>query len=300
MRLFSVGIAILVGSACKTNPPPPAQGDAATALADGGKHGPVNELPIPKDVVDNAINPLLPDGGRLPEYKGPTGVVEGTVYVTGDPAPPVMGKNFDKCPAAEAFYSKAFREGPPLSDGSRVLADTILEVTGYYGFFIPEQRPSRVVTIANCTYSARNVDMTFGQALEVKNDNAGPLFAPYLVNQPATAVLLATPGGDPVRLYPKTPGRYRLADRVGNTWLDAEVFVAVTPLHTVTDAVGHYRIEGVPPGKMTLHAWHPAIAHSVTKDVDVRDGVVATVDVSIANDKAATMPSARVPKPLLK
>jgi hypothetical protein len=210
-----------------------------------------------------------------------------------------MGKNFDKCPAAAETYSKAFREGPPRPDGSRPLADVILGITGYAGFVVLETHPAKLVTIANCAYSARSVDMTFGQVLEVKNDNAGPMFAPYLENQYQPAVLLATPGGDPVKLYPKSPGRYRLIDRVGNSWLEADVFVSVTPVHTTSDVTGHYRLEGVPVGKMTLNAWHPAIDHSFKQEVDIKDGVVTTVDVTIPNDKAAPQPSSRHLPPIV-
>ncbi len=300
MSFRSLAVAIAVGSvalsACKTNAAQPPKTDGATALADAGqkKPGPVNELPIPKDVVEKAVNP-----DHLPEYSGPTGVVEGNVYVTGDEAPPMMGKNFDKCPAAASVYSKAFREGPPLPNGSRLLADAVLGVTGYSGAIVAEKTPTKQVAISNCAYSARSVDLTFGQALLVKNENAGPMFAPDFENQTSPAVMMATPNGDPVRLYPKRPGRYRLIDRVGNNWLEADVFVSVTALHTTSDVKGHYRIEGVPTGKMQLHAWHPAIAHAFEKDVDVRDGVVTTVDVTIPNDKPAAQPAPHNLKPIL-
>ncbi len=299
MSLFRVVVAIAVGGtsllACKTDPGAATKADAATALADGaGKPGPVNELPIPKEEVEKAVNP-----GKLPEYKGATGVLEGNVFVTGDPAPPTMGKNFDKCPAAVDVYSKTFREGPPLSNGSRALADVVLGVTGYQGSIVAEKQPNKLLTISNCAFSARSVDMTFGQALAVKNDNAGPMYAPSFENQPSPAIMIATSGGDPVRLYPKKPGRYRLIDRVGSNWLEADVFVSVTALHATSDVKGHYRIEGIPVGKMTLHAWHPAIDHSFAKEIDVRDGVVTTLDVTIPNDKPAVRPPPIDNKPIL-
>ncbi|HEX4516675.1 MAG TPA: carboxypeptidase-like regulatory domain-containing protein [Polyangiaceae bacterium] len=300
MGAFRIVFAIVVGSSsvlgCKTDPIHPASSDGATALADAApKPGPVNALPIPKDLVEKTVNP-----NKLPEYKGATGVVEGTVYVTGDPAPPTMGKNFDRCPAAADVYGKTFREGPPLPNGSRVLADAVLGVTGYSGFIVAEKQPAKRISIHNCAFSQRTVDMTFGQALEVKNDGGqGPLFAPDFENQMAPAVMIATPGGDPVKLYPKQPGRYRLVDRVGNAWLDADVFVTVTPLHTTSDVKGHYRIEGVPVGNLHLNAWHPAIAHAWDKEIEVKDGVVTTVDVSIVNDKPAKQPPPANLKPVL-
>jgi hypothetical protein len=300
MGAFRILFAIVVGSSmlvgCKTNPIRPGSGDGATALADAApKPGPVNALPIPKEFVDKTVNP-----SNLPEYKGPVGVVEGNVYVTGDPAPPTMGKLFDRCPAAADVYAKTFREGPALPNGSRALADAVLGVTGYSGYIVAEKQPAKQIIIHNCAFSQRSIDMTFGQALEVRNDGGGgPLFAPDFENQPSPAVMIATPGGDPVKLYPKQPGRYRLIDRVGNAWLDADVFVSVTPLHTTSDVKGHFRIEGVPVGKLKLSAWHPAIAHQWEKEIDVKDGVVTTIDVSIVNDKPAAQPPPHNAKPLL-
>jgi len=295
---FAIAVGTLACFSCRNDPVRLSSSDGATTLAalDGGKStkpGPVNELPIPTADVLKVLNPT-----NLPEYKGATGVIEGNVYVTGDPAPPLMGKNFDRCPAAAAVYSKTFREGAPLPDGSRPLADVVLGVTGYGEFIVAEKQPAVRVTISHCAYSARSVAMTFGQVLEVKNEG-GPMYAPDLENQTAPAIMMATPGGDPVRIYPKKPGRYRLIDRVGNSWLEADIFVSVTPLHTVSDLQGHYRIEGVPVGKMTIHAWHPAIAHGVEKEVDVKDGVVSNVDLSVVNDKPAERPPSRDLKPIL-
>jgi hypothetical protein len=298
MPVRKLAFAIIVGSlalpACKTVAAGPSSDAGATALADA-KAGPVNALPVPKDVVEKTVNPT-----HLPEYKGPTGVIEGTVYVTGDPAPPVLGKNFDRCPAAADVYNHAFREGPSLPNGARALADAVLGVTGYTGYIVTEKKPAKQIAIQNCAYSQRSVDMTFGQALEIRNDGGqGPLFAPDFENQLSPAVMIATPAGDPVKLYPKQPGRYRLIDRVGNAWLEADVFVSLTPLHATSDTSGHFRIEGVPVGKLKLNAWHPAIAHGFEKDIEVQDGVVTTVDVTIPNDKPAQQPPSKPVKPIL-
>ena len=297
--VFAIAVGTTALAACRTEPSPSTQTGPATSLAaaDAGKPkkvGPVDELPIPSAMVDETVNPE-----KLPPYKGPTGVIEGTVYVTGDPAPPVMGKSFDKCREGEAFYAKTFREGPTLDGGKRTLADAIVAVTGYGGYYIPEKRPSKLISVSHCAYGARTIDMTFGQALEVKNEGSKPMFAPDFENQPSPAIMVATLGGDPVRLYPKKPGRYRLVDRIGNTWMDADVFVLLQPLHAVTDASGHFRIEGVPVGKLKIGVDHPAIAKQVQKDIEVKDGVVTNVDLTLPNEKAALPPPSRNLPPVL-
>ncbi len=302
MLVRSLAFAIAVGSValagCRNDAVPATHTQSATALADAGaakKPGPVNELPIPKDVVAKTVNPT-----HLPEYSGPTGVVEGTVYVTGDPAPPMMGKNFDKCPEGAQTYSKSFREGPDVG-GKRALADVIVAITGYgtNAYYLPEKNPSKLLSISHCAYGARTVDMTFGQALEVKNEGSASMFAPDFENQTSPAIMVATVGGDPVRLYPKRPGRYRLVDRMGYSYLEADVFVLYQPLHTVTDLEGHFRIEGVPVGKLKVNAEHPAIEGSTSEDIDVKDGVVTKVTLTIPNLKAAARPPSRDLKPVL-
>jgi len=271
--------------------------ETTTALADGGaaaKPGPIDVIPVPKDVVEKTVNP-----GHLPEYKGPTGVVEGTVYVSGDPAPPMMGKNFDKCPEGADFYAKTFREGKEV-DGKRPLADAIVAVTGYGpGYYVAEKNPSKVLPISHCTYGARTVDLTFGQSLDVKNEGSAPMFAPDFENQSSPAIMVATLGGDAVHLYPKHPGRYRLIDRLGYSYLEADVFVLYQPLHAVSDIAGHFRIEGVPVGKMKIGVEHPAIAGQQSQDVEVKDGVVTKVSFTIPNAKAAVRPPSRDVKPVL-
>ncbi|HEY1960264.1 MAG TPA: hypothetical protein VGH28_31860 [Polyangiaceae bacterium] len=258
------------------------------------KPGPVDVLPIPKETVEKTVNP-----SNLPEYSGPTGVVEGTVYVTGDPAPPMMGKNFDKCPAAADFYAKTFREGKEV-DGKRPLADAIVAVTGYGpGYYVAEKSPSKVLEISHCTYGARTIDLTFGQSLDVKNAGSAPMFAPDFENQVSPAIMVATLGGDPVHLYPKKPGRYRLIDRLGYSYLEADVFVLYQPLHTVSDITGHFRIEGVPVGKLKVNVDHPAIVGQHSEDIDVKDGVVTHVTLTVPNVKAATRPPSRDLKPIL-
>lgn len=301
MHPSRVAIAIAVGmlsagcDGCKHEesaqiPPPLADGgEAATGLATAAPTG-VAVLPIPSASVIAALNP-----GGLPPYSGPTGSVEGDVRVTGDPAPATMGKSFVPCPEAAAVYGKQFRDGPARPDGSRALADAIVAVrmTGG-GIFVPEKNEAQLVTIDKCAYSARTVVLTFGQRLEVKNlaDPASKkLYAPTFENQGAPALMIAPPGGDAVKLYPKQMGRYRLVDKIKNDWLEADVFVIGHPLHGVSDVAGHYRVDGIPVGKRTVNASHPAIpGGGVDSEVEIRANVVTRLDVTLPYTKAAPPP----------
>jgi hypothetical protein len=236
---------------------------------------PINVSPIPTASVAAMVNPQ-----HLPAYAGATGSVEGTITVTGDPAPETPAE-YHKCPDAAKTYGRAFREGEPKEPGGpRSLADTIVAVTGYSDFFMPEKDEAEEVTIEGCGYSRRTVTMTFGQRLDVKNLSKD-FWTPLLQPAGTTVMMMATPGGDPVKLYPKKPGRYLLVDH-DRKYATADVFAFLHPLHTTSDLQGNYRIDGVPVGKVKVNAMHPRIDGVDTAvEVDVKQGVVHRVDLTL-------------------
>lgn len=300
-----VGTAVLVGAlgACKTQPTPAPSPSTSTTLASAtaAPTKPANAVPISSASVMAAVNPQ-----GLPPYAGPTGAVEGTIYVSGDPAPPQMGQAFDGCATAASVYGKQFREGAPLADGRRPLGDAMVGITGYSGFYLPEGKDSQKITIDGCAFSQRTIVLTLGQALEVQN-LSNDVFAPELENQPAPALMMAAPKSDPVRLYASRVGRYRVIERTKHPWMEADLFVIGHPLHAVTDMTGHFRIDGVPVGKLTVGAIHPFIVSSldggqqqdVRKEIDVQSGVVTKVELTIPYAKVAPRPPTLDHKPIL-
>jgi hypothetical protein len=219
--------------------------------------------------------------------------VEGDISVDGDAAPDVDGP-FTKCPAARAMYGKLFREGPALPSGARPLADAMVGVTGYGGFYLPSTSKVRKVTIENCGYTERTIDMTIGEHLEIYNKTR-ELYAPMLAQVPTPAIMLAPPGGDPVKLYPLKPAYYTLIDRTGAApYMVANVYTVAFPLHTTSGIDGHYRIDGVPVGKVTVSARLAAIQRTVNKTVDVLENVVAHADLTLSYRR----PNAGAPVPV--
>lgn len=235
---------------------------------------PVTAGPVSPEEVAKFVNPK-----GLPAYSGPTGSVEGTIRVTGDP-PASTPADFSKCPAAAEVWGKQFREAP-APDGSRVLADAIVAVTGYTGSFVPEKDEAETVKIEGCGYQRRVVTMTFGQRLEVKNDST-EFWTPLLEPTPNKVMMMAPPKGDAVRLYPKRPGRFLLVDH-DRRYANADVFVMLHPLHATTDLAGHYRIDGVPVGKLKVNTTHPRITTEASADVTIEPNVVARVDLVLRN-----------------
>jgi hypothetical protein len=281
----------LLGS-CKNSAPAPtyapvdaspeSAGPAPSATAQAVESG------LSREQIQGFVNPA-----HLPPYQGPTGSIEGTITIKGDPPPDSKGRDYAKCPAGELAYSKLFREGPPRADGSRPLADALVAVTGYSGAYIPETRPARVVAIEDCALTSRAIDVTIGQPLEVVNKMKDKIFAPSFLQQPSPVALVAAPQGDPVRLYPQAPHPYTLYDRFGSgsSYLTGDVYVLVQPLHAVTDLEGHYRIDGVPVGKLKVSALLGVVQRQAETTVEVTPNVVQKVDLELTYTAPAPPPN---------
>jgi hypothetical protein len=237
--------------------------------------GTLNATPLPTASVALAVNP-----DKLPAYTGPTGSVEGTITVVGDPAPPTP-QDFSRCPDADKTWGRAFREGPRGPKGERPLADAIVVVTGYKGFYLPELQEARAISIEGCAYTLRTLTMTFGQRLEVKNLTK-EFWSPVLEPRPSPVLMMATPSGDAVRIYPKMPGHHLLVDR-DRKYAVVDVWAFLHPLHASSALTGYYRIDGVPVGKLKVSSTHPNIDANAEADVTVLPGVVHKVDLVIKN-----------------
>lgn len=263
------------GSSTDVAPPPSAAPSEAVPAAPPPDASALFGTPLPAASVATFQNP-----NGLPAYDGPVGSIEGTITVRGD-APPDSLQDFGRCPGAQGTYGKLFREGAPLPDGSRPLADALVAVTGYSGFYVRELAESRKVHIDNCAFDTRTVDMTIGQRLEIDNRSTA-LYAPALAQAPMPALMVAPPNNaDPVKLYPLKPAYYTLIDRLGAEWMTADVYVLSYPLHTVSRLDGHYRIDGVPVGKVDVNTRLAAIQQNATKKVEVHANVVSTVDLQL-------------------
>jgi hypothetical protein len=255
-----------------------APSDAAPVVEDATvrEGGVMNVTPVPTAAVMDMVNPE-----KLPPYAGPTGSVEGTISVVGDPAPVVDG-DFTKCPDAQKTWGRLFREGPPAGDkGARPLADAIVVVTGYRGFFLPEKQEAKEVRIEDCAYTTRTATMTFGQRIDVKNLSRD-FWTPVLEPGSNMVLMMATPKGDPAKIYPKKPGHYVLVDR-DRKYAVVDVYAFLHPLHTSTDLLGHYRIDGLPVGKLKLSTTHPQIDANAEADITVQEGIVQKVDLVLKN-----------------
>jgi hypothetical protein len=292
MRTLFVRFAISVGAAavaamplaCRNSSGEPAPAgetsSASVASVDGAPSAAASSpagFPVPQASVDLVLDP---EG--FPAYDGPTGSVEGTVLVQGPPAPN-LPINTSQCPAALDTYGKLFREGKPdTPNGPRALADAVVVVIGYSGFYLREKNDAVKVTITpSCAYPARTIAITYGQRLEIANQSH-LLFAPAIDESMNTAVMVAPPqeSGEPVKLYPDKAGYFKLSDHM-EPYVREDLYVFRHPLHAVTDRAGHYRLDGVPVGKLKVGVHHPTVDADAESPVDVVAGVVEKVDLTL-------------------
>jgi carboxypeptidase family protein len=234
-------------------------------------------LPAGIPAASSAIAAVLTPP-NVPRYQGPVGTVVGVVRVEGDAPPPSTGKAppAGACAAAHAAYRHAFRKGP-----AGELGDAIVGVTGYKGYLLPRGDAVRV-PIRECAFSARTYTLTFGQRLEIVNEDRGAKYLPRLDGGRAVSQMVALTGGEPVKLLPMEPGRYAIADDLNHPWMRADVFVLQYPVHTVSGVDGAFRLENVPVGKVRVHAGHPAIAEGTSREIEVKAGEETRVELTLA------------------
>lgn len=142
------------------------------------------------------------------------------------------------------------------------------------------------ITQRHCTYEPHVVAMQAGNTLVIRNED------PVLHNVHAyfgesTAFNKAMEGSEgkpasPVRLAASSKPSTAEWDGVMkwkcdvHPWMSAFVAVARNPYFATTGTTGEFRIEGVPPGRYTLAAWHEKYGEALS-EVTVEAGKTAQV-----------------------
>lgn len=249
MRWAFALCAVLVGCDGCREPAPISDGsaptqDASTTTSDAGA--------LSKEAVAKFLNP-----GNLPVYDGETAILEGNVFVRGPAAPELPPPATSTCRNVRDF--RLFREGAADESGRRPLADAIVGVTGY-DVFVPPKGDAVEITVKDCAFDRRTLAMTYGQHIEVKNAealNSGIFYLPKLTKGRAPSDMVVAPG-QVVKLYMNELGRALLVDGMAHGHLYADVFVARSALHVVSDRNGHFILAGIPVGTYEVNVLHPA------------------------------------------
>ncbi len=260
---------------------------AASAAPSASSTAPPHAIPVPEKVVQHEVNPK-----GLKPYSGPTGTIAGTITMAGD-EPPVMSKVLQIIPAAckqaPAMYAKLFRV-----DAQKHLADAFVTVTGYEGY-IPARSDSKMVIGRGCAWDTRTIAMTFGQKLLVRS-RGRTSYVPELQGAHMASQMVAIPGGDPITLLPRRPGRYQLLDSM-HLFMKANVLVLKYSTFDVTGADGHYEIKGIPAGvEVTVTAFLPQTMGHVDRKLKIEPGKTTQVDLQLEYKKPPPEPAEPLPE----
>jgi hypothetical protein len=260
----------------------PPTASAAPANSFGAPIG----APIAVDKVMAAINPK-----HEPPYAGPTGTLKGKIRIDGDPPPPTRLKFPDRCKDSVVAYDKIFRVGL-----DKALADALVAVTNYGDRgWVPAREEAVKVTLHGCAPEKLTYGVTFGQRLDAFNTDKVASYMPYLDGTPAKTIMVAIPGGVPVKIYPgpKSPARYMLRDQL-DSGLTAQVLVLNYATHDVTGLDGRYEIKGIPVGKVQVGVFLPVIEKSEQQEIEIKEGE-NTLDVTLHFDAKKDIPHKGAP-----
>lgn len=172
----------------------------------------------------------------------------------------------------------------PILDRS-VTADARGRARGVWvfleGVVPPEERPRAAPPAAtidqrNCTFVPAVQVVRPGQVVRVTSSD--PVLHNVHVREPGgrTVANFAMPAMGQVATFraPKT-GPLELRCEAGHDWMSAALLVLDHPHWSETDGQGRYRLEGVPPGRYVLVAWHPELGR---REVTVQVPVAAPAD----------------------
>lgn len=131
----------------------------------------------------------------------------------------------------------------------------------------------------DCAFLPHVLSATVGQTLDIHNSD------PFLHDAharigPRTLFNRAIMHGKTVHELLREPGLVHINCNVRHTWMQAYLFVADHPYHTVTGPDGKFRIDDVPPGKYKLEVWHEMLG-SKEREVSVDAGKTTQVDIEL-------------------
>jgi hypothetical protein len=222
-----------------------------------------------------------------PAAAGPTGVLTGTVRLTGAAparAPLPVFKNHEVC--GDHVPDERLVVGP--GGGVRY---AIVTVDGVRGGKAPDRDTAVILDNRECRFQPHVQVAEVGQWLEISNSD------PVLHNADArigneTLFNVAVTPAHRVRKPLARPGLIALTCDVRHTWMSAFIDVTTHPYHTVTDAYGAYEIRDLPPGSYTVRVWHEELG-TRTLPVTIEGAKTTVADVGLAAPAASPKEGSR-------
>jgi plastocyanin len=212
-----------------------------------------------------------------------TGVIKGHVRLTGKlPGNPIIRMGMDPmCSKMNAGKRVVQQYVVATIDGS--LANVFVRLKGS----VPQTPiPTQPVAIDQqaCVYTPRVVGARVGQTVQIKNsdmllhnvDASSGKNNGFNIAQPRAGLVYEfKPKNEEIMLHLKCDV---------HNWMNAYVGIVTNPYFSVSNTMGTFEIDRVPPGTYMLEAWHERFG-LVSKPVTVKAGAVAPVDFDYASNE---------------
>ena len=212
-----------------------------------------------------------------------SGTIKGHVRLTGKlPGNPIIRMGMDPmCSKMNAGKRVIQQYVVATIDGS--LANVFVRLKGN----VPQTPiPSQPVVIDQqaCVYTPRVVGARVGQTVQVKNsdmllhnvDASSGKNNGFNVAQPRAGLVYEfKPKNEEIMLHLKCDV---------HNWMNAYVGIVTNPYFAVSNTMGTFEIDRVPPGTYMLEAWHERFG-LISKPVTVKAGAVASVDFDYASNE---------------
>ncbi len=175
----------------------------------------------------------------------------------------------------------ADRHGVRLG-AQRGLEGVIISASGDADTFfdaLPERSPqTHQVSIEDCRLTPRSLDVTVGDKLVLTQRTEGQGFFPIIGGGNVMDIL---PAGDSREYEIDFQGAGVLSCGVATSCGRMDVVAHYHPVHTRTDADGHFELSNVPAGQgVVLHAWHPLYDY-VSSTVLVEEGGEQRIELTL-------------------
>src|SRR5215467_12714783 len=216
-----------------------------------------------------------------------TGSIKGHIHLSGKlPGNPVIRMGMDPM-CAKASAGKRILQEYVVATADGNLANAFVNVKGN----VPQTPVStQPVTLdqRGCIYYPRVVGLRVGQTLQVKNSDAF-LHNAHALSGKDQGFNVGQPTAGNVYNWKAKSEEIMLHLKCDiHSWMNAYVGVVTNPYFAVSDTMGGFTIDKVPPGTYTLQAWHERFG-VLTKTVTVKAGTAVTVDFTYTgNEKGST------------
>ena len=212
-----------------------------------------------------------------------TGTIKGHIQLMGKlPGNPIIRMGMDPmCTKTNAGKRVVQEMVVASADGS--LANVFIRLQGN----VPQTPvPAQPVTLdqRGCIFYPRVLGVRMGQTLQVKNSDAF-LHNAHALSGKDQGFNVGQPTAGNVYSWKAKTEEVMLHLKCDiHNWMNAYVGIVTNPYFAVSDAMGTFQIDKVPPGTYTLQAWHERYG-SLTKTVTVKAGGVATIDFAYTGNE---------------